>query len=73
MIDMFKRHEIQVLRRAGHNQTEVAELAAVSRRSVRRVEAEPSVETFDTVSEREKRRIGRPSKAEPLRTFLVGK
>ena len=43
MIDMFKRHEIQVLRRAGHNQTEVAELAAVSRRSVRRVEAEPSV------------------------------
>ena len=72
MIDMFKRHEIQVLRRAGHNQTEVAELAAVSRRSVRRVEAEPSVETFDMVSEREKRRIGRPSKAEPLRTFLVG-
>jgi len=38
---MLKRHEIQVLRKAGHNATEVAALAGVSRRSVRRVEAEP--------------------------------
>ena len=27
MIDMLKRHEIQVLRRAGHSQIEVATLA----------------------------------------------
>ena len=33
MIDMLKRHEIQVLRRAGHTQTEIAKLAGVSRRS----------------------------------------
>src|SRR2546426_11326251 len=37
MIDMLKRHEIQVLRRAGHTQTEIAKLAGVSRRSVQRV------------------------------------
>jgi hypothetical protein len=30
MIDMLKRHEIQVLRRAGHAQVEVAKLAGVS-------------------------------------------
>jgi hypothetical protein len=35
MLDMLKRHEIQVLRRAGHNATQVAALAKVSRRSVR--------------------------------------
>lgn len=30
MIDMLKRHEIQVLRRAGHSQAEAADLAGVS-------------------------------------------
>jgi hypothetical protein len=40
MIDMLKRHEIQVLRRAGHAQTEVATLAGVPRRSVQRVDTE---------------------------------
>jgi hypothetical protein len=28
MLDMLKRHEIQVLRKAGHNATEVAALAS---------------------------------------------
>jgi hypothetical protein len=32
MIGMLKRHEIQVLRRAGHAQVEVAKLAGVSLR-----------------------------------------
>ena len=32
MFDVMKRHEIQVLRRAGHSQLEVAELAGVSER-----------------------------------------
>jgi transposase len=71
MLDMLKRHEIQVLRRAGHNAAEVAALASVSRRSVRRVEAEVAVVHVDTALERERRRIGRPSKAEPFRG-LVG-
>jgi hypothetical protein len=43
MIDMLKRHEIQVLRRAGHSQIEVAGLARVSRRSVQRVDIEAAL------------------------------
>ena len=71
MIDMLKRHEIQVLRRAGHGQEEVAKLAGVSVRSIRRVEDEVPVSHVDNEAERDKRRIGRPSKAEPFRPFVV--
>lgn len=46
MLDMLKRHEIQVLRRAGHSQVEVARLAGTSERTVRRVEDEPAVVTW---------------------------
>jgi transposase len=72
MIDMVKRHEIQVLRRAGHSLREVAALAGVSKRTVERVDDEDAVTAFDTATERERRRVGRPSKAEPFRTLLVG-
>jgi transposase len=71
MIDMLKRHEIQVLRRAGHTQEEVAGLAGVSDRSVRRVEDEGAVSHVDNGVERARRGIGRPSKAEPFRTLVV--
>jgi len=71
MLDMLKRHEIQVLRRAGHNAMEVATLAGVSRRSVRRVEAEVAVNHVDTAAEIARRGVGRPSKAEPLRGFVL--
>lgn len=70
MIDMVKRHEVQVLCRAGHKQEEIAELVGVSVRSVRRVEEEAVVASFDTPAERERRQVGRPSKAEPFRQFL---
>jgi transposase len=72
MIDMLKRHEIQVLRKAGHPQAEVAQLAGVSKRSVERVEAEEPVTLIDTAGERAVRGIGRPSKVEAFRSFLVG-
>jgi len=71
MIDMLKRHEIQVLRRAGHSLPDVAKLAGVSVRSVQRVGGEPRVGHVDSEAERVLRRIGRPSKAEPLRGFVV--
>jgi hypothetical protein len=71
MIDMLKRHEIQVLRRAGHSLDEVAQLAGVGRRSVVRVEAEAAVSQVDNEAERVRRGIGRPSKAEPFRGFVV--
>ena len=68
---MVRRHEIQVLRRAGHEQAEAAKLVGVSRRTVERVDAEKAVDHFDTAAERKKRRIGRPSKAAPFRSLLV--
>jgi transposase len=71
MIDMLKRHEIQVLRRAGHSLDEVARMAGVSRRSVVRVDAESAVMQIDNEVERGRRGIGRPSKAEPFRAFVV--
>jgi transposase len=71
MIDMLKRYEIQVLRRAGHSLDEVAKLAGVGRRSVVRVETEAAVTQVDNEVERARRGIGRPSKAEPFRAFVV--
>jgi len=72
MIDMVRRHEIQVLHRAGHSLAEAARLAGVSRSSVQRVAKEPAVTSFDTDAERARREVGRPSKAEPFRSFLIG-
>ena len=71
MIDMLKRHEIQVLRRAGHSQIEVATLAGVSRRSVQRVDTEATVTQIDAAREREMRGIGRPATAEPFRSVIA--
>src|SRR5215510_13916696 len=72
MIDMVRRHEIQVLRRAGHSLVETAKQVGVSQSSVQRVEAEPAVSSFDVEAERKKRRVGRPTKVEAFRSFLVG-
>jgi transposase len=71
MIDMLKRHEIQVLRRAGHSQIDVAALASVARRTVQRVDREAAVTHIDSVREREARGIGRPAKAEPFRSVIA--
>src|SRR5436190_6625893 len=71
MIDMLKRHEIQVLRRANHSQREVATLVGVSRRSVQRVDTEVAVTHVDATREREARGIGRPAKAEPFRSLVA--
>lgn len=71
MIELLKRHEIQVLRRAGHKLRDVAKLAGVSVRSVQRVEAEAAVSHVDTAAARVERKIGRPSKAERFRSFVV--
>lgn len=70
MIDMLKRHEVQVLRRAGHTLAEVAVLTGVSVGTVRRVEDEAAVETVDNVAARARRQIGRPSKAVAFREVL---
>ena len=71
MIDMLKRHEIQVLRRAGHTWAQVAELTGVSVGTARRVAAEDGVTTVDNARERARRQIGRPSKADAYREVIV--
>jgi len=69
MFDMLKRHEIQVLRKAGIEQEKVAELTGASVRSVRRVEQEPPVVRLEAPE----RCVGRPAKAGRFRSFLVEK
>ena len=52
MIEMLKRHEVQVLRRAGHTWKEIAALSGVSVRTVRRIAAEADITTIDNAAER---------------------
>ena len=71
MIDMLKRHEVQVLRRAGHTWKEIAALSGVSVRTVRRIAAETDITTIDNGAERARREVGRPSKGEEYRDVLM--
>jgi transposase len=71
MIDMLKRHEIQVLRRADHTWSEIAALSGVSEKTARRIAAEVPVISVDNAEERARRHVGRPSKAEAYREVLV--
>jgi transposase len=68
---MLKRHEIEVLLKAGHAKIEVAGLAGVSLSSVKRVAAEAPVVEVDDAAERAKRRIGRASRVEDFRKRVV--
>jgi transposase len=71
MIDMLKRHEIQVLRRAEHTWSEIAALSGVSEKTARRIAAEDPVSNVDNTAERSRRQVGRPSKAEAYRDVLA--
>jgi hypothetical protein len=71
MIDMLKRHEIQVLRRAEHTWSEVSALSGVSEKTARRIAAENPITNVDNGAERARRQVGRPSKAEAYRPVLV--
>ena len=71
MIDMLKRHEIQVLRRADHTWSEIAALSGVSEKTARRIATEDPITNVDNTAERARRQVGRPSKAEAYRDVLV--
>jgi hypothetical protein len=71
MLGMLKRHEVEILLKVGHCKAEVARLAGVSLRSVNRIAQEAPVVHVDDAAEREKRQIGRPSKVESFRKFIV--
>ena len=72
MFSLLKRHEVQVLLKAGFGIRDVAERAAVSEDSVRRIEREAAVEHTDDAAVRAERRIGRPSKAAQLSDRVKG-
>lgn len=63
MIPLLKRHEIQVLLKAGFSVADVAERTSTSADTVRRVRKEAPVEHTDNAVERKQRGVGRPSKA----------
>src|SRR5207245_3296880 len=71
MLGMLKRHEIEVLVKAGHAKIEVAGLAGVSLSSIKRIAEEASVVHVDDAAERAQRRIGRPSLVENFRKLVA--
>src|SRR2546425_1927188 len=71
MLRMLKRHEVEILLKAGHPKTEVARLSGVSLRSVERIGEERSVVHVDDAAERAKRQIGRPSTVGNFRRQVV--
>jgi transposase len=69
---MLKRHEVEILIRAGHRKTEVARLTGVSLCSVKRIGQESPVVHVDDAAERTKRQIGRPNTVQNFRKQVVG-
>ena len=68
---MLKRHEVEILLKAGHPKTEVARMSGVSLRSVNRIAQENSVVHVDDAAERTRRQIGRPSMVQNFRKQVV--
>ena len=68
---MLKRHEVDVLLKAGHAKTEIARFSGVSLRSVKRIGEESPVFEIDDEVERRKRQIGRPSTVTSFRKQVV--
>lgn len=67
---MIKRHEVQVLLKAGHSCQEVVELTGVSIASVYRIRREATVDHVDDERARLERGIGRHSKASQYQAQL---
>ena len=68
---MLKRHEVQVLIKAGHLQKEVAIFSGISVRAVRRIAGEAAVTHVDDGAERQARQIGRPNRTEAYREVVT--
>jgi transposase len=71
MLAMLRRHELEILLKAGHSKTEVARLSGVSLRSVKRIAEERPVEHVEDARERAKRQSGRPSTVADFRKQVV--
>ena len=68
---MLKRHEVEILLKAGHRKTEVARLAGVSLCSVKRIAQEGPVVHVDDTAERAQRQVGRPSQVANFRKPIL--
>lgn len=71
MYSMLKRHEVQVLHRAGLTQESISEISGVPLRSVQRIITEPPVVALEIVADEAGAGAGRPSIAEPFRAFVA--
>jgi hypothetical protein len=71
MLSMLKRHEVEILLKAGHGKVEVARLTGVSLCSVKRIAEEGPVVHVDDVAERAQRQVGRPSRVENFRKAIL--
>ncbi len=72
MLPLLKRHEIQVLLKAGFTVGDVADRSGTSVDTVHRVRREDAVHHTDDSAARRDRRIGRPSKAAPFAARVRG-
>jgi hypothetical protein len=68
---MLKRHEVEILLKAGHRKTEVARLTGVSLGSVKRIAQEGPVMHVDDAAERAQRQVGRPSRVAIFRKPIL--
>src|ERR1700731_1093892 len=71
MLSMLKRHEVEILLKAGHGKAEVAGLTGVSLCSVKRIAEESPVVHVDDARERAKRKIGRPGTVANFRKQVI--
>ena len=68
---MLKRHEIKVLLKAGHSRAEVARLAGISVRSVKRIAKEDDITHVDDRERRQECGIGRPNVVGNFRKSVI--
>jgi len=66
LYDAMKRHEVQVLRKAGFTRDEIAKRTGVSRRCVTDILSEPPVEELVLPTVESDGKVGRPSTALPF-------
>lgn len=71
MLGAMKRHEVQVLGKAGLSKARVARQSGVSRRSVGRILEEATIEEIVEVDRSRNEGAGRPSVAEPFRESIL--
>lgn len=70
MIGLLKRHEVQVLLKAGLSQKNVSSISDVPVRTIRRIATEAAVQDLEEERERQRRGIGRPSRVESYRSWV---